>query len=205
MYVKLGDVTEYTNERLGFHLIAPDFPAGTLDFQNINDEIISDLNSGHIIQINSAEFNTIIGAIVPSDPIIVTTNYLLTLTNYLAVCPLDASVLFLYQDNKWYKILWGTLKDCATGGVGGYNNLFRVGSALAPLPQPGDLSFTLPTLIGKDPLKLQMFSNGGEIFNESMYTVPERAIYDNWSLNAGTGLFTRTQAFQDKEIIRLKQ
>jgi hypothetical protein len=208
IYVKLGPgQTDYRDERLDFTLEENTQPAGVLDYQNLNEKVMADLNANRIVQITAAEFFNILSTVVPNPVLNITTNYLVSLQNYLNSCPNDNAVLFLYQGNKWYKALWSVLKNCVGSNL---NVVFRVGDAALPKPQAGDSVWNEPALfLNKNYKRTILKLNGLEIFEERLYDPVDLAsgdiLYYILDEAAGTLTLPAPTTFEDKSIIRFQE
>lgn len=206
IYVKLGvGVSDYRDEQLNFTLEDPDVPAGVVDYGNMTQGFQQALNAGTIVQISEAEFNNIIGALLPITPINITTNYLISLNKYLNTCPADNAVMFVLQNNHWYKILWSKVKECVTGGL---NILFRVGQEPAPYPQPLETTWTDPRFVGKDYKKLMFKLGNLELYEERMYdpaTIADGSIMYYTLDNVAGTIEIPGYAFQATDIIRVHE
>lgn len=208
IYVKLGiGITEFRDEQLDFELEDPNVPAGAVDYGNMTENFTAALNAGTIIQISEADFFNIQGGLIPATPINITTNYLISLNKYMNVCPLDNSVFFMLQDNKWYKILWSKIKQCVSGAK--LNLLFRVGDPAYTnpnYPEDTDTIWTNPIFIGKDYKKLIFTYGSVEIFEERMYDpavlAPGDIMYYQLDEVAGTVEIPGV-AFKNGDILRM--
>lgn len=206
IYIKLGTEVIYDNERLDFHLDS-ETPAGILDYNNLNEEIARDLNNGKIVQIDAAEYYSIVGIIVP--PIYINPGELSTLKNFLVGCPTDATVFFCYKDNKWWKVLWATLKDCM-GGAGGIVTPihFFVGDPGAEgwHPVATDTEFINADLIGKNEEDLLVLLNGVRLYPKSYYPIARQAEFNWYVVNESDdiGRFEVNLPFADDDLLEIR-
>lgn len=206
IYFKLGSLPEYTEETLDFHL-GNNYPdAGVLDYTNLNPNILVANNAGEIIQINEQEYYSIInGQAVANGTQVVNAGDLITLTNYLNVCPLDNDVFFVLKAGKWFKISWLRMKQCISTGVR-TDFLFRVGDETfvdgLTIPNDGDTTFQNDKIKNID---ITIKANGIEIYPQSVYKVDQLPNVDYYTHNKVDGIITRPAKFKDEEIIHITQ
>ena len=211
IYIKLGTADEFHDERLNFHLVELS-PKGILDYSNLNEHITLGLLSGEIVQISEAEYY----ALTPppaTPPITVIPTELINITEFIDPCPLDATLFFAHYAGKWYKVLWSTIKQCAS--TGSFTPLkFRVGDPandLDVLPDVAEDRFTNPALAGKNAANLQVIINGIEIYHRSTYEPQaDEAEHDWWVLHEDTnpgdtdGMLKRSVNFLEKDIVVIR-
>lgn len=128
LYIKLGTATEYLSQRQDFYLDS-DHPATILDYSNLDADIITSLNAGLLTQISESDYYNFISSLTPATPINVDSNYLLTLTRSLSVCPINTSVLFIMQNGLWYKLPWSVAKSCIAATINPFTFEDFMGSA----------------------------------------------------------------------------
>jgi hypothetical protein len=204
IYIKLGTATSYFDERTDLELNTTDKVVQALDFLNLNEKLFTDLNAGRIVQVSEQEFLDLTSNIPSKKKLYIPTNDLPTMNEFLVGCPNDNAQLFIFYNNTWYSALWGTLKNCVKGDP--VREIFRVGFAIAPYPQPGDAAFTLSTLVGRDPEKLCVKINGVQIYHKTMYQADEWPETDYYELDSGIGAFTRPNvAFQTRDIVDISE
>lgn len=204
IFVKLNTATSYVNERLDFQL--PDlegYPAGPLDYTNIDEDLQLALNSQKIKQITESEYYSILANTLVEAPLDISTNYLITLNTKYPSCPPDAASFFIYYQNKFYKILWGDLKNCLVGSIPPI--LFTVGLATDPYPQPGMDSFILPSLVGASTKNMQVTIGGVEIYAKEYYLPEDWPQTDYYELDSLLGKITRPATFKYKDIVAIRQ
>lgn len=206
IYLKLGSVNDYVDERLAFHLNDLAKPAGALEYENLNEDITRAINAGQLVQITSVEYYNLLNSTEPAEAINITTSYLVTLQNYFNACPNPTSVFFLYDQGQWYKVLWSTLKECIASSV---SFKFRVGEANPPFPIPADTEtvFQNDLLKQKDPRKLRVVVGGVEIYEAGMYDPAELATgdIDYYTFDSVTGTITRPATFSQGEFIGISE
>jgi hypothetical protein len=206
IYLKLGSVNDYVDERLAFHLNDLIKPAGALEYENLNEDITRAINAGQLVQISNVEYFNLINTLEPSEAINVTTSYLVTLQNYFNTCPNPTSIFFLYDSGQWYKVLWSTLKNCIAGRIA---FKFRVGEADPPFPIPADTEtiFQHDFLKGKDYRNLTVTAGGVEIHEVSMYDPAEVATgdIDYYQFDSVAGSITRPATFSQGEFIGITE
>lgn len=197
-YVKLGvGVLEFYDERLQLRLEAIDKPAAVFDYLNITDETQTALKTSQIIQITEDEYWTILNGLNPS-PIVVNTNYLILLSNYLSTCPEDDSMLFIRQNNNWYKLTWETVKRCINKA--GFSEAWMVGKD--GKAQHDDTSYQNNNYIG---LNLRMKVMGSTMYSIEEWDNPEADTIDTVDFDTVTGTFSRPAKFKSGEIIEVYQ
>jgi hypothetical protein len=205
IYVKLGSVTEYKDERLNLSLSDPDNIAAALDYLNLNEDVIKALNTGVIVQITEAEYYGVISTNV--EPISVPTSYLPTLSKYLTYKFNDNAIFFAYYNNQWYKVLWSEIAKHFSGNA--FRVAFRVGDpTLVPgagenYPADGESSFILNVLKDKDWENITVTLNGSEIYNYNLHTPENQTSLDNWNIDPDTGEFSKLVPFNTDDIITI--
>jgi hypothetical protein len=206
IYLKLGSVNDYVDERLAFHLNDLIKPAGALEYENLNEDITRAINAGQLVQISNVDYFNLINTLEPSEAINVTTSYLVTLQNYYNGCPADTSVFFIYDSGQWYKALWSTLKSCIASRT---SYKFRIGETDPPYPIPADTqtAFQHNGLKNKNPRNLTITAGGVEIHEASMYDPAELASgdIDYYTLDPATGTITRPATFSQGEFISITE
>lgn len=203
IYVKLGDgQISYKDERLNLNLEDGINPASTLDYLNLNEDVINALNNGVLVQITEGEFYGI--AASNTDPISVPTSYLPSLTKFLSY-PFNSSTLFFsYYNGEWYKVLWSEILKHF-----GFRVAFRVGDpSLVPgvgenYPLDGDTLFTLNILKGRQWEDLTITLNGIEIYNYNLHSEENQTLLDNWNIDPESGEFNKLLPFNQGDIIAI--
>ena len=198
IYIKLGTLSDYREERLNITLSNPGTAASAdqFDYNNINGDISSALNAGGIVQINEAEYWTIKHGTPAPPPLQINTNYLLNLTSTLTVCPDNNAKFFLYQNAQWYGILWSKIKSCLVATKA--REVFLVGKV--GKAQNGDTTYVNATFIGKD-MAIKVLGINLYTYDEwDLSTAPDDTI-DYCNYDKTTGTFTRPASFKSREIV----
>jgi hypothetical protein len=208
IYIKLGTASEWHDERLNFHLDS-NHPKGFLDYSNLTEEIFAGLIALEIVQIDVTEFN---GIADPPPPIIVNSNDLISITAEIGPCPNPDTIFFARYQGVWYKVLWSTIKECASGGAQTLFK-FRVGDSGLPAWAPSDGDSSFIPLNGVDPMladiiadgewdKLLITLNSVELYHKSTYTNQGDDADFNWyDIDLDTGEFSTNLALATKDIM----
>lgn len=198
IFIKLGVGTDqYTNARIGLFMDLS-LPIAAINYDDMDSNIVSALNAAIIIQITQDEFYTIGGLLVITPPVVVPTNYLITLTNYIVGCPLDGDAFFLLRAGVFFKITWDDMRTCIGSKP---RQVWRVGSLGKPIIGATEY---LDPIFEKD---VHVLVNGQKLYPETDYvdySPLELAEIDYYILDKPGLKITRPDGFKD-ELVEITQ